>query len=74
MPFSVKSILLKWINVAICLVFIFIINILEGVNTKLSFFGFKYKRVSSKFSLTTPHNLSVMFNFIRTIALLYYKL
>ena len=70
MPFSIESILLDQNNVAIYLVFVFIINILERVSTKLFFLSFKFRRVSFKVILTIPYYLLVIFNFIRTIALL----
>jgi len=70
MPLSVEFMLSEWTNVAICLVFAFTINILEKVSTRLSFLGFKFKKISFKVNLTTLYYLSVMFNFMKTIAIL----
>ena len=50
--------------------FAFTINALERVSTRLSFLGFESRRISFKVSLIIPHHLSVIFNFMKTIALL----
>jgi len=51
-------------------VFDFTINILERVSTRLSFLGFESRRINFKVSLIISHHLSVIFNFMKTVALL----
>ena len=68
-PLLKELILLKKIYVAISLILFFTVNILEQVYVRFSFLYFKSKRVSLEVYLTTLCYFSVMFNFVRTIAL-----
>ena len=64
-----KLILLEGICVAISLMLFSTVNILEQVHIRLSHLYLKSKRVSLEVHLTTLYHFSVMFNFVRTIAL-----
>lgn len=68
MPLSVESMLSEWTTVAIYLMFTLAINTLEWVSTRFFFLSFKSRRICFKVGLITPCYLSVMLDFMITVA------
>jgi len=59
----------EWAGVRVGLMVSFAVGAFEGVRTRLSFLGCDSRWVNFFVGFTTPSELSVVFRFVRTIAL-----
>jgi len=69
MPFLIKVIFPEWACITVCLMFSFVVDILEEVRARFTFLGFESEGISFKASLITPCHFSVILHLIRAIIL-----
>jgi len=61
---------LEWAFVVVCLVFSFVVDILEQIKAWFAFLDFKLSRISFVISLAVPCYVSMVFELVRTTTFL----
>jgi len=66
-PLTIESVSPKWTMDRVSLVISFAIGALEQMRARFTLLGFKSRRISFVISLTTPTELSMMFQLVRAV-------
>ena len=67
MPLTIESVSPKWTMDRVSLVISFAIGALERMRARFALLDFKSRRISFIVSLTTPTELSMMFQLVRAV-------
>ena len=68
MLFFVEVMAPEWTSIRVYLVVTLAVNAFEGMGAKLTLFGFKIRGVSLKVSFVVPGKVTMMFHFMKAIA------
>ena len=68
MLFFVEVMAPEWTSIRVYLVVALAVNAFEGMGAKFTLFGFKTRGVSLKVSFVVPGKVTMMFHFMKAIA------
>ena len=68
MPFFVEAIAPKQTSIRVCLVVALAVDVFEGIETRFILFGFKMREISLEVSFVAPGKVTMMFHFMKAIA------